>query len=47
LYHESKGSSEKAYTYINRAAQHYKSNGYMGQVARVHRDWLKKKRAQD
>ena len=47
LYHESKGSSEKAYSYINRAAQHYKSNGYMGQVARVHRDWLKKKRAQD
>ncbi len=46
LYYESKGNEEKAYTYIRRAAQHYKSNGYMGQVARVHRDWLKKKRAQ-
>ncbi len=45
LYHESKGNPEKAKTYIRRAAQHYKSNGYMGQVARVHRDWLKKKRA--
>ncbi len=46
LYHEAKGNDEKAYTYIRRAAQHYKSNGYMGQVARVHRDWLKIKRLQ-
>lgn len=45
LFYESKGDKEKAYTNIRRAAQHYKSNGYMGQVARVHRDWLKKKRA--
>ncbi|MBT5927175.1 MAG: tetratricopeptide repeat protein [Verrucomicrobia bacterium] len=42
LYHEAKGDTKKAYTYMRRAAQHYKSNGYMGQVARVHRDWLKK-----
>lgn len=43
LYHEAKGDADKSFDYMLKAAQHYKSNGYMGEVARVHRDWLKKK----
>ena len=44
LYHEAKANTDQAYDYMRKAAQHYKSNGYMGHVARVHRDWLKGKR---
>lgn len=44
LYHEAQGNSDKAYNYITKAAQQYKENGYMGQVARVHRLWLERKR---
>lgn len=44
LYHEAKGDVDKSYDYMRRAAQHFKSNGYMGEVARVHRDWLKNKK---
>lgn len=45
LYFEANGDAEASYDYMRKAAQHYKSNGYMGEVARVHRDWLEKKRA--
>lgn len=44
LYHEAQGNSDKAHNYITKAAQQYKENGYMGQVARVHRLWLERKR---
>lgn len=44
LYHEAKGDLDKSLEYMRKAAQHYKSNGYMGEVARVHRDWLKQKK---
>lgn len=44
LFYESKGDEDKSFEYMRKAAQHYKSNSYMGEVARVHRDWLKKKR---
>ena len=44
LYHEAQGNADKAYNYIKKAAQQYKEHGYMGQVARVHRLWLERKR---
>lgn len=43
LYFEAKGDKKASFDYMRKAAQHYKSNGYMGEVARVHRDWLKTK----
>ena len=45
LYHEALGNAEQAYSYIKKAAQQYKENGYMGAVARSHRVWLERKRA--
>lgn len=44
LFYEAKGDVDKSFEYMRKAAQHYKSNSYMGEVARVHRDWLKKKK---
>ncbi len=44
IYHEILGNTEKSYSYIKKAAQQYKENGYMGQVARAHRIWLDRKR---
>ncbi len=44
IYHEILGNNEKSYDYIKKAAQQYKENGYMGQVARAHRIWLDRKR---
>lgn len=43
IYHEILGNTEKSYDYIKKAAQQYKENGYMGQVARAHRIWLDRK----
>ncbi|MBT5708661.1 tetratricopeptide repeat protein [Verrucomicrobia bacterium] len=45
IYHEILGNDEKAYDYIKKAAQQYKENGYMGQVARAHKIWLDRQRA--
>lgn len=45
IYHEILGNDEKAYDYIKKAAQQYKENGYMGQVARAHKIWLDRKRS--
>ena len=45
IYHEILENEEKAYDYIKKAAQQYKENGYMGQVARAHKIWLDRKRA--
>ena len=44
IYHEILGNDDKSYDYISKAAQHYKENGYMGQVARAHKIWLDRKR---
>lgn len=44
IYHEILKNEEKAYDYIRKAAQMYKENGYMGDVARSHRIWLDRKR---
>lgn len=44
LYHEAQGNSDQAYNYIKKASQQYKENGYMGQVSRVHRLWMERKR---
>ena len=40
LYYQALSDESKALEYMKKATQHYKSNGYMGEVARVHRDWL-------
>ncbi len=44
LYHEALGNGDQAYTYIKKAAQQYKENGYMGQVARAHALWLERQK---
>ena len=46
IYHEILKNEGKAYDYIKKAAQQYKENGYMGQVARVHRIHLDRQRDQ-
>ena len=43
LYFEAQNKPNKAAKYINLAAKDHKSHGYMGQVARVHNEWLKQK----
>ena len=43
LYFESQGTEEKAAKYIALAAKGHESHGYMGQVARVHHEWLQQK----
>lgn len=45
IYHEILNNEQKAYDYIRKAAQQYKENGYMGQVARAHKIWLDRKRS--
>ena len=40
LYYQSKSEETKALDFMNKAAKSYKNNGYMGEVARVHRDWI-------
>lgn len=45
LYHEALDNADQAFSYIKKAAQQFKENGYMGAVARSHRIWLEKKRA--
>lgn len=44
LYFEAQGKTKKAAKYIAKAAKSHKAHGYMGQVARVHHEWLIKKR---
>lgn len=43
LYFESQGKEEKAAKYIALSAKGHESHGYMGQVARVHHEWLQQK----
>jgi lipoprotein NlpI len=44
LYYESEGDKEKAREHISKAADDYATAGYMGDVARVHRDLRKKEK---
>ena len=46
LYYEAQGNANKATNYIAKAAKGYEAHGYMGQVARVHHEWLAKKEKQ-
>jgi lipoprotein NlpI len=46
LYFEAQGNAEKAADYITKAAKGHEAHGYMGQVARVHHEWLQKKAKQ-
>ena len=41
LYHDVKGDRKKALEHLELAAGKYHLGGYMHEVARVHRDWLK------
>ena len=43
LYFEAQNKPNKAAKYIALAAKDHESHGYMGQVARVHHEWLKQK----
>ena len=43
LYFEAQGNAAKTAEYIAKAAKGYEAHGYMGQVARVHQEWLQKK----
>ena len=43
LYFEAQSKPNKAAKYIALAAEDHESHGYMGQVARVHHEWLKQK----
>ena len=43
LYFEAQGDKKKSAAYIAKAANGYQTHGYMGQVARVHNEWLSKK----
>jgi lipoprotein NlpI len=43
LYYESQGDEKRAREHIDLAAGEFRVNGYMGDVARVHRDWLREK----
>ena len=43
LYFEAQGNAIKAAGYIAKAAKGYEAHGYMGQVARVHHEWLQQK----
>ena len=43
LYFESQGKEEKSAKYIALSAKGHESHGYMGQVARVHHEWLQQK----
>jgi len=43
LYYEAQGNTKKSAEYIAKAAKGYEAHGYMGQVARVHHEWLQRK----
>ena len=43
LYFEAQNDAKKAAKYIALAAKGHESHGYMGQVARVHHEWLQQK----
>ena len=43
LYFEAQGNAIKAADYIAKAAKGHEAHGYMGQVARVHHEWLQQK----
>ena len=43
LYFEAQGNAIKTADYIAKAAKGYEAHGYMGQVARVHHEWLQQK----
>ncbi len=43
LYFEAQSKAKKAAEYIAKAAEGYEAHGYMGQVARVHHEWLQQK----
>ena len=45
LYYEAQGEKKKSADYIAKAAKGHDAHGYMGQVARVHHEWLRKKRS--
>ena len=45
LFYEASGNEKLARKHIAQAAEEYKVNEYMGEVARVHADLLKKKSA--
>jgi len=44
LYYEAQGNAKKAADYIAKAAKGHEAHGYMGQVARVHHEWLQRKK---
>ena len=43
LYYEAQGNAKKTAGYIAKAAKGHEAHGYMGQVARVHHEWLQQK----
>ena len=43
LYFEAQGETKKSADYIAKAAKGHEAHGYMGQVARVHHEWLQQK----
>ena len=43
LYFEAQGNKKKSAGYIAKAAKDHEDHGYMGQVARVHHEWLQQK----
>jgi lipoprotein NlpI len=42
LYHDVKGDRKQAIAHLEKAAKDYHNGSYMGEVARVHLEWLKK-----
>ena len=46
LYYEAQGNAKKTAGYIAKAAKGHEAHGYMGQVARVHHEWLAKQKKQ-
>ena len=46
LYFEAQDNVKKSADYIAKATKDYETHGYMGQVARVHHEWLAKQKKQ-
>jgi len=46
LYFEAQSEAKKSADYIAKATKDYETHGYMGQVARVHHEWLANKKKQ-
>ena len=44
LYFEAQGNVKKSADYIAKATKDYETHGYMGQVVRVHHEWLANKK---